>query len=454
METLAGISYKEKQKREVEIEITQLKFNWVMCVYVTLTVVIVIAVVYHRYGEISRKICRREERHMFTKNFGNISRAKLIEAIGPYTTTIHTHITAGTPANAVCKGCARLHLGDDGSACAGCPQMLKSEEITEYVYEKKICNLNNKLSLAAIKLYLYLHLTCDGDGYTCDFDLQEFSEKANVTPLTVKNCLEQLRDRNYIQYSAGEWAGYYMILIKDYKRMFLKASQGGSGYLTISGKVVDALFACPDVNTARCMLRLYDSISTSAYDHKTLQLKNILSMFPRYVTRKYIVHALNLLKDIFTVTFRKKLLTVTMDAEYYAKKRKDDLQLKAADLIRNRKSAMVAAIQTYQTLVKKKKASSRDIDSAVSKIASFGIRIDSGNMGANPLQSLSEEIIRDLAQIGTDYSPDLVLQALVDTFNEVPDWSALRNLGGYIRSLVADKCFAIKYQPQMGLAIL
>ena len=389
---------------------------------------------------------------MFTKNFGSIGRAKLIEAIGPYTTTIHTHTTAGPPSNTVCKGCSNLSL--DGGACAGCPQMLSNEMVTEYVYEKKTCSINNKLSLAAMKLYLYLHLTCDGDGYTCDFDLQEFCEKAKVTPLTGKNCLSQLKDRNYISYAAGEWSGYYMVLIKDYKKMFLKASQGGSGYLTISTKVLDALLACPDVNTARCMLRLYDSLSTSVYDHKTMQLKDILSMFPRYVTRKYIMHALDLLKNIFTVTCKRKLLTISMDREYFAKRQKETLQSKAAEQLRSQKGAMVAAIQAYQNLLhKKKNAARKDIDAAISKITAFGIRSDTGNLNTNPFQSISEETIRDLSQICTDYNTDLVLQSLIDTFNDVPDWGALRNLGGYIRSLVIDKCFSISCERQIGLAI-
>ena len=89
----------------------------------------------------------------------------------------------------------------------------------------------------------------------------------------------------------------------------------------------------------------------------------------------------------------------------------------------------------------------------MSKITAFGIRSDAGNLNTNPFQSISEETIRDLSQICTDYNTDLVLQSLIDTFNDVPDWGALRNLGGYIRSLVIDKCFSISCERQIGLAI-
>ena len=379
---------------------------------------------------------------MDKRTYARIGRKKLIEAIGPLTLTVY-HISG--PSEDVCADCPHFYGSTPCPYAHNNPRSCihydtVSQPRTQYIYEQKHTNKGNRLSLAALKVLCLLHMqTVSGDGVIKDFDPFEAAREIGCCPQTVKNCLEMLCDRNYIMYSNGTDSYLYTILIKNYNDMFLEAKKGGSGYLFINDAFLQALLNCKTITAARLLIRTYDFIYGKSQIMQSVKMsfEELYSAFPAYICKGHIKRALTSLQDVIQTIWNKHSVSFRFMDGFDARAAHRQAYEDSKDKISSSIEEMTGSITGYnKALTDYDRAKTRNdrIEKAANNLSErkkdllkVGItKVPAGHsLPANPLPELSfsEEEITNFVQIATEYSSELVTEAILQAYLNSPDFA-------------------------------
>lgn len=375
------------------------------------------------------------------KNFINISRKKIIEAIGTLTVTA-VHINTLDPEKSGCFSCVKNYNGSGCEAQTWC-ESAKFKDETIYTYERKKMNIHNQLPLNAIKLYCYLHAcTTNGRGWISDFDASMVSDVIHCCPQTVYASLKLLAERGYILMSRGNADSLYTIYIIDYDRMYDAATLGGCGYFQLSKTLLNIIYSCESINILRCFFRLWDFIaqksakSTAAVTIK-ITWKDIYACYPQYVTRKHVLAAISALADVMVCNIQKHYIICTMQPQYDVKTAKTEALQYSSVYLKNKCNALKNAIDMYNSLRKKEKKRKQVAD-IKDKLSAAGIHLLDTDNDLNSV-SYTDKDMADMVQMAVEYNPEIVLDAYIYAYNNILQFeNNINNLGGLIRTIIRE----------------
>lgn len=240
--------------------------------------------------------------------------------------------------------------GRNEEACASCPSKIFYTE-TKVVYrnEKSRYGYKPPLKRNALVLYLYLHfLNPDANGYVASLEESEAAAVLGCSERTVENNMRLLQRNGYVAFAGTQIPGRLQVFITDYGKAFLKAEEGGRGYLRISRELFESLSALPDVNSLRLALRTYAEESMTEMRQGRTSEKSVgevKSRLPEYVTKKKLREILESEKfsSMFEVLRKGKALAVFV--------RKKFSRTRIEEMI---KEECLAEIRKYEKAVNKK----------------------------------------------------------------------------------------------------
>lgn len=161
-----------------------------------------------------------------------------------------------------CSGCDKKTLIGD-FVCNSCPYKPQSIKVKGYadMFDPKY---SKTLKSAAIKLYIALFFYCDSDGCGDSVSFKELADLIDVNVKTIKASLDALSKENYIIYDQ-ENPRYFGFDIVDYREMYKKAFENGKGYVTLDQSILSDLMSVKDLNSLRCIIKIYFNASYNQY---------------------------------------------------------------------------------------------------------------------------------------------------------------------------------------------
>jgi hypothetical protein len=197
------------------------------------------------------------------------------------------------------------------------------EEKKYRIYESsRYISRIGKLSRAGLTLLLYVHF-CDPDtnGLIRYFDPAEAAQYIACTRRTVMNNLHQLSSAGFLSMSRTGYPGIYNLFISDYKKYFLPAAEGGTGYSVLHRDILEKVRACRDINEMRTALRVLFDQSALSKDRlpKDPEYSFYRNGLPKSITRgnvRDIVDKGSLFTSIFNVVPGKYNAKVRVKSEY------------------------------------------------------------------------------------------------------------------------------------------
>lgn len=197
------------------------------------------------------------------------------------------------------------------------------EEKKYRIYESsRYISRIGKLSRAGLTLLLYVHF-CDPDtnGLVRYFDPAEAAQYIACTRRTVMNNLHQLSSAGFLSMSRTGYPGIYNLFISDYKKYFLPAAEGGTGYSVLHRDILEKVRACRDINEMRTALRVLFDQSALSKDRlpKDPEYSFYRNGLPKSITRgnvRDIVDKGSLFTSIFNVVPGKYNAKVRVKSEY------------------------------------------------------------------------------------------------------------------------------------------
>lgn len=203
--------------------------------------------------------------------FARIGRASLIRGIGPkrnYKEVKECH----------CDACE--HNGQANSAiCAAC-----KKASLRYINETNTYGPANKLSAIALKTFVYLHFLFPDAHGLVEFDARDAAEDFKCSRQSVVNSVYSLKEKGYIEYSRSPEnpSHEFLIVIKGYDKLGLKANQGGRGYIVMNKNMAAAIFSCKSLNAVRVAIRVaFDTDSQGNREYTSL------NEFKRFLPERY-----------------------------------------------------------------------------------------------------------------------------------------------------------------------
>lgn len=187
------------------------------------------------------------------RSFANVGKALLIQAVGIQDNYIEEVTDVIDTEKSGCSDCPHSFYPDK-EACSMCEHKCY---LTKKIYhnEKNKYGTKNRLKANALKILLCLHfLRPDQNGIVKNVNLKELAEHLDCSLRTVTNNLSLLKDSGYVYYTTT-CNGRRNILITDYKDNFLKAEEGGKGYVVLNKAFLDKILAITNITTLRIHLR-------------------------------------------------------------------------------------------------------------------------------------------------------------------------------------------------------
>lgn len=218
--------------------------------------------------------------------------------------------------------------------CINCVNRIVKREkkiITKYINEKNKYGYRPMLKRISILLLIYIHLNNpDSDGVVYEFSTKEASAVIGCNERTIKNCIKNLEEYNYI--IAGKVrAGVYNIIINDYQNIYLPANKGGRGYYVITEEIFNNLCAVKTLVTLRIYIRELMAMGASELNgYATIDNKKISDIqkyLPKYCKRNVILRELmNNNSDFMNAEYvsDKNTIRFVLDSKYMHHKSKSD----------------------------------------------------------------------------------------------------------------------------------
>ena len=197
-------------------------------------------------------------------------------------------------------------------ACASCPfykseRQYQSRKIKKYKNESNTYGTKKKVGKSAIKIWIALHFCAPDDmGLVRQITIAHLSKLTGLSTRQVKDNMKCLSENNYIAYSASiaDRNTHFDLMLLDYKKMYLKAEEGGKGYITLSEDCLTEISGFMNVNELRAYLRLYlscddTSVKSGALCSTKLRFSVIKNWLPSYLTKDKVCSILDKLKKYF-----------------------------------------------------------------------------------------------------------------------------------------------------------
>lgn len=222
-------------------------------------------------------------------------------------------------------------------------------------------------------------------------ELEEAATILSCSRRSVIRNLHTLSERGYISYTKGLYTGTYQVFLLSSTENKKTASQGGRGYFVLSYDMFKILLGCQTINELRLQLRGVISTLEGATKNQILHetsYADIKRMLPAYATKKLIRNTIT--SDHFCQMFGVKLskersfFYITMKEEY------NPIRIKSAK-------------------VDDAKAT---IESALSRINADITKVNKKQKTKISLLSLTNEDIRDVANISLQLPVSCIVQAL------------------------------------------
>ena len=230
------------------------------------------------------------------------------------------------------------HLDEDKTGCYTCPYYRSDNcatcEKKEYYTQSRTVYINEKnrfgyrypLKQKALLLYMYLHfLSPDENGYISKVDTEETAQKLHCTERTVKNNLRLLMREGYITAGKTCVSGYYQVFLNGYKQIFLKAKEGGRGFLRISSGMMEELTDLPDTNAVRLAIRSYINETELHFRpgaNREKSIRDIKAQLPEYVTKKKLFSVFEnpVFRKLFSVIQKKRTAIISLREQFNQEK--------------------------------------------------------------------------------------------------------------------------------------
>lgn len=165
-----------------------------------------------------------------------------------------------------------------------------------YVNDRKRYNMynedyaNRRLPKSMIRTYLYLFAlpqeVLGGVHFIRDLSISLLSSELGLCVETVRRSIETLTAFHYITISHASSSESYNIIINDYDTMHLPASQGGTGYFTITASMMKEILSISNVNALRLeLLRLLKCDDDSLHNVQISEynLKDLRNIMPGHM---------------------------------------------------------------------------------------------------------------------------------------------------------------------------
>ena len=320
----------------------------------------------------------------------------------------------------------------DSSNCYACPYYKKGvncakscdqkqfvkKQVRTYINEHNRFGYKKELPTLAIKLFLYLHfLRSDKFGYL-RIELEEAATILSCSRRSVIRNLHTLSERGYISYTKGLYTGTYQVFLLSSTENKKTASQGGRGYFVLSYDMFKILLGCQTINELRLQLRGVISTLEGATKNQILHetsYADIKRMLPAYATKKLIRNTIT--SDHFCQMFGVKL-SKERSFFYITKKQENNpIRIKSD----------------------KEDDAKATLESALSRINADITKVNKKQKTKISLLSLTNEDIRDVANISLQLPVSCIVQAL-SRFHEtyIKKGERIRSIGAMVRTLAWD----------------
>lgn len=200
--------------------------------------------------------------------------------------------------------------------CKNCPHyQFENIHVTEkqkkYRNERKKFGKRAKQGASSIKVLISLHFSHPDNMGLVTTSVKNITEQTGLNKRQVKYALKKLQEQQYISYSAAfkNWNDEFMIMITDYNKMHLPASEGGTGYITFSTQNLAEIREIRKVNELRTYLRLYINCDETAVKKKDaneakakVSRRSMKTWLPEYLTFGQIDNLIQKAKKYFNVS--------------------------------------------------------------------------------------------------------------------------------------------------------
>lgn len=394
-------------------------------------------------------------------NFKPVGKAVLHRAVG----LSDNYALEGSPMSDACKDCPRRKQLEAYSAfpdsdeyrkeyakCLGCPsgsylrtahiERAKKEhgigtdspqdaETKTYINEKNRYGYAKRLKRQGILLYLLYHMASpDEFGIVSDIAIKDIARELGCSEKAVRYNNRLLEEYGYIKTSPSIIPGAVHVLLPEYPSYFRKANEGGRGFITLSKDLFHSLKEIRSTNQLRIMLKVMLVTDGKNELHTSFQQSyaDLRRFLPGYCKRNVIKKALSgspsplmgISLETYTVRFQ-------LNPDHNAKKIKERLRIYNEGVIRREVSAISSTIRTA--------LSQKTIPVFSDHFFAKMQREDAPD--AYRELKISDQEIKNMAQLSLEYSTDLVLHALSRIYRSfVCSGENILNLGGLVRNTI------------------
>lgn len=306
-----------------------------------------------------------------------------------------------------------------------------------YINDEHTYGTGEKLTLSALKLFLYLHFQAPDQNGIVSFDVLSAAEKTHTCRQSVVNSLMVLADRGYVAYSrAGSLVNCE---ISGYTKLGLPASQGGRGYITLNAAMGEKMLSCRHLLLLRLMLRIALDTDTIGGAVKKTSIKEFKLFLPKSYKSGEIREALSKI-DSYQIqsSSARGALKVTVPEPFRGKeqyeKEKKEARAKVDSLIDDVSADMKLANQY---------AIKSDLQAGAYKGAchrlfegGFTERIDTVGKKLFVARKFSEKDRNDMASVLMLYPFELFKKAFVNLYNHYTVAFTDVNTGALMRGMV------------------
>lgn len=394
-------------------------------------------------------------------NYAKIGRAQLLSLLG-LQENHKKEIEVLDPVATGCNTCPfhavnqYLETGAIESKCDKCPHAVfktKTVYVNEHNQYGRTLEQDNayipdttlRLKSGAILLYITLHFykinTATGAVY--DVNTKELAEFLSCDKKTIYNNLNILQKYGYIRYIPVN-KDYITVVIQQYKKIFMTASNGGRGYFLITEELLNKLAPVKKINDLRLYLRFLDStLQEERSGHRNPRVRmsydDIRHWMPVYVKPYIIRNSLKSLTPVFDIFYGDSDVAVSLNPEYHSAK-----QIAAAS--REHYINITEYIKSFQDIINDFNTTKNINDPRLEEynihLPSYRVT-DDLKIEYNSFNNfyMNHDQRQQLAALAVEYSGQEVLHALQIYFNEYiqPGSIVRKEPGALIRTIIRDE---------------
>ena len=305
------------------------------------------------------------------------------------------------------------------------------EETPIYINEKNRYGERAKMSKSELKLFYTLHHSYpDNQGIVKNVDPAEYAYVMNCCSLTVVNALHSLVEKGYINICHSHSLNVYHVLLIDYEKYGLSATEGGTGYATSSIDYLNAVNKMEDVNQVRIVMRTIldlDTISADAtYGTVSLEynLRDYQLYLPKYLHKFQIRKIIDKVKDVLSFTTTKDTVTAAVSKSKHARSRANSKKIHYYHEISVTVGTLNYNINELNKAVLKNDdygSNKKWYDNFYEKLVDDGYEVkrtkSNSLTSVNKNLELQEQELEDLAGVALSYSLGEVMDALKLVYN-------------------------------------